>query len=476
MHAEPDAKVQGSATGEGRPPLTQVQNLARYAVRATFEDLSPASRAQLPIHVLDSVACSIAALGAAPIQACQQQVTDFGGPGPCALIGGGQANPVYAAFWHTALVRYVDFMDNFLAPTETCHTADNFGVALTAADYAGGSGRDLMLGVALAYTVQSRFVDHGNFMTAGFDHTTQLAFSHSAAAGRLLGLNEEQISNAIAMAASSDASFAVIRAKPLSQWKGLASAQSALGAMNTLFLARRGVRGPLDVLEGPNGVDHLLRMQVRIDWDEQGYEGVLESSIKQYNAEIHTQSAIHCMIELARKHPLDPSKVVSIEADVTRIAYDFTGGGLYGLDTTIETKEQADHSLPYVLSVALLDGNVTPAQFAHDRITRSDAQTLLKKISVRPNREYTKAYPQKMPAKIIVRLQDGATYEHEVQDYPGLASHPFTWDDSVEKFDRLVADRIDDALSGEIKEAVRSLESIQVKDLMELLGRVPVLQ
>src|SRR5208282_6386912 len=83
-----------------------------------------------------------------------------------------QANPVYAAFWHTALVRYVDFMDNFLAPTETCHTADNFGVVLTIADYAKRSGRDFMLGVALAYTVQSRFVDHANFMTRGFDHTT----------------------------------------------------------------------------------------------------------------------------------------------------------------------------------------------------------------------------------------------------------------------------------------------------------------
>jgi 2-methylcitrate dehydratase len=127
------------------------------------------------------------------------------------------------------LVRYVDFMDNFLAATETCHTADNFGVALTITDYVGGSGRDLMLAVALSYTVQSRFVDHANFMTRGFDHTTQLAFSLNAAAGRLLGMSEPQIANAIAMAAVSDASFAVVRAKPLSQWKGLASAQSALG-------------------------------------------------------------------------------------------------------------------------------------------------------------------------------------------------------------------------------------------------------
>src|ERR1700741_4362632 len=207
------------------PP--QVEALARYAVRASFTDLSAESRRQLPIHILDSLACSIAALGAGPVQVCREQIAEFGGTGSFTLIGGGRANPIYAAFWHTALVRYVDIMDNFLAKTETCHTADNFGVALTIANYVGASGRDLMLGLALAYTVQSRFVDHANFMTRGFDHTAQLAFSLNAAAGRLLGLSEPQIANAIAMAAASAASFAVVRAKPLSQWKGLASAQSA---------------------------------------------------------------------------------------------------------------------------------------------------------------------------------------------------------------------------------------------------------
>src|SRR6202046_2093822 len=451
--------------------MTQVEALAKYAARAKFGDLSSQSRGQQPVHILDSVGCCIAALGAGPIKACREQVTEFGGSGPCTLIGGGSANPLYAAFWNTALVRYVDFMDNFLAQSETCHTADNFGVALTIADYVGGSGRDLMLAVGLRYTVQSRFVDHANSMTRGFDHTSQLAFSHNAAAGRLLGLSEQQIGHAIAMAAVSDASFAVVRAKPLSQWKGLASAQSALGAMNTLFLARRGVEGPLQVIEGPNGIDNLLHMQIHIDWDKQGYEGVLESTIKKYNSMIHTQSAVHCMVELVRQNKLDPGKVVSIEANVIRIAYDFAGGGLYGVDKVVRTKEQADHSLPYLLAVALLDGDVMPAQFEPDRIMRADVQQLLKKVSVRPDQEFTDQYPAKMPAKVTVRLQDGKVIEHEVQDFPGLASHPFTWEDSVEKFDRLVTGRVDGGLSREIKDAVRSLENIQVRDLMQLLWR-----
>jgi 2-methylcitrate dehydratase len=330
----------------------------------------------------------------------------------------------------------------------------------------------LMLAVALGYTVQSRFVDHANFMSSGFDHTSQLAFSHNAAAGRLLGLSEQQIGHAMAMAAVSDASFAVVRAKPLSQWKGLASSQSALGAMNTLFLARRGVQGPLQVIEGPLGIDHLLRMKINIDWDKQGYEGVVESTIKKYNSMIHTQSAVHCMVELARQNKLNPDNVVSIEAEVFQLAFDFAGGGLYGLDKVIRTKEQADHSLLYLLAVALLDGDVMPAQFKPDRIIKPDVQALLKKVSVRPNHEYTEQYPGKMPAKITVRLQDGKVIEHDVQDYPGLASHPFTWEDAVEKFDRLVAGRVDEGLSREIKDAVHSVENIQVRDLMKLLGSV----
>jgi 2-methylcitrate dehydratase len=142
------------------------------------------------------------------------------------------------------------------------------------------------------------------------------------------------------------------------------------------------------------------------------------------------------------------------------------------MDKVVRTKEQADHNLPYLLAVALLDGDVMPAQFEPDRIARADVQQLLKKVSVRPDNEYTEQYPAKMPAKIAIRLQDGTVIEHEVQDYPGLASHPFTWQDAVEKFDRLAAGRVEESVSDEIKGAIRSLESIQIAELMELLVRV----
>jgi 2-methylcitrate dehydratase len=208
------------------------------------------------------------------------------------------------------------------------------------------------------------------------------------------------------------------------------------------------------------------------DRGKQGYEGVLESTIKKYNAVIHSQSAIYCMVELAKKRKIDPAEVASIEAEVFRLCYDFAGGGLYGMDRVIRTKEEADHNLPYLLSAALIDGNVTPAQFEPARIARHDVQTLLKKVTTRPSATYTAVYPKKMPVKISVQLQDGTVIENEVQDCPGLASCSFTWGQSAEKFDRLVEGRVDERLCQEIKDAVRSLETIQARDLTALLGRV----
>jgi 2-methylcitrate dehydratase len=106
------------------------------------------------------------------------------------------------------------------------------------------------------------------------------------------------------------------------------------------------VEGPLQVIEGPLGINHLLGMKINIDWEKEGYEGVVGSTIKKYNAMIHTQSAVHCMVELAKANKVDPQKVTSIEAEIFQLAYDFAGGGLYGVDKVIRIKEQADHSLP----------------------------------------------------------------------------------------------------------------------------------
>jgi len=187
---------------------------------------------------------------------------------------------------------------------------------------------------------------------------------------------------------------------------------------------------------------------------------------------VPTQSAIFCMLELRKAHPFDPNDVASIVGEVFQDAYDFTGGGSFGPKTDVHTKEDADHSLPYLLAVAALDGDVQPAQLSPRRIEKPDVQALLQKVKVRPDARFTSRYPGEVPSRVTVRLKGGKSYTHEVKDYPGFATRPFTWEDSGTKFDQLVVRRADEGLRKEIKAAVRSLESIQIKELMALLGRV----
>ena len=117
---------------------SQAEGIARFALRAKYDDLSAERRDRLKVSILDAVACAINAIGAPPIEACRAQAEELGGPdGRCTLIGGGRANPVYAAFYNTALIRYVDFMDSDLARGGLCHPSDNTGAILAASEQAG---------------------------------------------------------------------------------------------------------------------------------------------------------------------------------------------------------------------------------------------------------------------------------------------------------------------------------------------------
>jgi 2-methylcitrate dehydratase len=124
------------------------------------------------------------------------------------------------------------------------------------------------------------------------------------------------------------------------------------------------------------------------------------------------------------------------------------------------------------LAVAALDGDVQTAQLASSRINKPDVQNLLHKVQVSPDDQFTACYPAEVGSRVTVRLKGGQSYSHEVKDYPGFPTRPFTWEQIGAKFEKLVGHRADADLRKDIQDAVRSLESIQVKDLMKLLGRV----
>jgi len=452
--------------------MTHVEQLAAFVARAAYDSLSEAARHQLKARVLDALGCAVGALDGEPVRMIRAHNEDFGGTGHCTLIGGGRSAPDRAAFYNSALVRYLDFNDGYLAPGETCHPSDNLGALLAAAEYARQSGRELLTALAVAYQVQCRLSDVAPVRAKGFDHTTQGAYAVAAGVSRALGLSPEQTANALAISGTAFNALRVTRTGALSHWKGLAYPNTAFGATHAAFLAMRGITGPREVFEGNKGFMDAIAGRFEIDWSREDLERVTHTILKKYNAELHSQSAIEGVLELKHSPGFTADEVARIEIGIFDVAYHIIGGGEEGDKLVVQTKEQADHSLPYMVAVAILDGQVMPEQYRPERIEQHDVQALLRRVSVRSVPEYSARFPTEMPCRITVSLSDGRVLTKEKRDYEGFHTRPMRWETVVHKFERLSAGHADTALQREIVEAVARLEELQVGDLMGLLSRV----
>ena len=191
-----EATVGSKPTTESRCPeepkaiisgQSQTESMAKFACRVTYEDLTPERRERLKVSILDSLGLR---------HHCHRSTADGG------VLGSGkgvrrperslhahwrrQSQRVYAALYNTALVRYIDFMDSYLAGAELCHPSDNTGAVLAACEHAGRSGKEFLTALAVAYQVQSTLTSSVPFMERGFDLTTALTYSLGAGVAKAL--------------------------------------------------------------------------------------------------------------------------------------------------------------------------------------------------------------------------------------------------------------------------------------------------
>jgi 2-methylcitrate dehydratase len=452
--------------------MTRAEELAAFVVRSRFEDMTRETREALKIRILDSLGCALGALGGEPVRFIRAHLEDFAGGGQCTLIGAGRGAPDRAAFYNSALVRYLDFNDSYLAKGETCHPSDNLGAVLAAAEYAGRSGREFLAALGVAYQVHCRLSDVAPVRAKGFDHTTQGSYSLACGIARALGLDQDRTAHALAICGTAFNALRVTRTGSLSHWKGLAFPNTAFSCTHATFLAMRGITGPAQVFEGNKGFMEAISGPFEIDWSGEHFDRINSTILKKYNAEIHSQSAIEGALELKHEHGFAAADIECIEIDIFDVAYHIIGGGEEGDKTVVRTKEEADHSLHYMVAVALLDDQVMPEQYAIERIGRGDVQSLLRKVVVRHSEDYSRRFPQEHACRLSIRLNDGRTVAKEKNAYEGFHTNPMKWETVVRKFERLGAPYADAGLLRRIEDTVARLEEVTVAELVDVLAGV----
>lgn len=442
------------------------RKIAEYALSLDCNDLSPEVIHEAKRRVLDSFACALGAFTSTPAQIAknigQQVQCDYG-----ATIFGtvDRTTPELATFANGILFRYLDYNDTYLSK-EPAHPSDNIPAAIAIAEAEGGSGMDLITAVVLGYEIQCRLCDSASLRSRGWDHVGYVSISSSVLASKLMELGPEKVEHAIALSITPNIPLRQTRVGELSMWKGCAAANAARNGVFAALLARGGMTGPSEIFEGEKGFFKQVSGPFDLKVEDFGGRGgdfkILETYIKYYPSEYHSQAGVEAALSLRGKIEIEDIEKINIET------YDACVDIIAGEKEKWhpQTRETADHSLPYCVAVALCDGTVGLGQFTEERIKDPVLQKIMSKIKVMRNPEHNKQYPEAFPCFIEIKSKSGETVTRTVTYPKGHPKNPLTDSELEEKFEVLNNGLIKSDKAKEIIDTIWDLENIkQIKDL-----------
>lgn len=453
----------------GKTELTKAERLADYGLGLRFEDLPGEVVHEAKRRLIDSFACMLGAYGAPPARAARTAAPEVASGATAAVLGSTQpTTPEHAAFTNGILIRYLDFNDTYLSK-EPAHPSDNIAAALAAGSAANSKGAELLAAIVAAYEVQCRLCDAATLRTKGWDHVAYGAFSAAVAASMLLGLSRDEFINAVNIAGTVSPALRQSRAGELSMWKGCAFANTSRDAVFAALMAKSGITGPAPIFEGEFGFEKAVSGPLALASRFGGEAGerfrILDTYIKFYPAEYHSQSAIGAAIALLQEIE-DPDEIESVVVRTFGAGFEIIGTGKEKWRP--KTRETADHSLPFLVGAALLDGNVNLATYS-ERMEDEDLIGFIRKIRVEKDAILDKMYPEAMPNRVEVTLSSGQMLSRE-EIYPkGHPKNPMTDRELEEKFGYLGGWYI-----GDIDRVLSKLwkaEELSVKEMFDLFIR-----
>ncbi len=448
---------------------TVTRTISDWASKVRYEDLTSEVVRECKRYLMDSMGCALGGAQQHDVHIARKVLGEMAGTGTSrVLVTGEQWDPVSASLLNALMIRVMDYNDIYWQQ-DPCHPSDIIPAAMACAERAGGSGKDLLVGIALAYEFEQRLCEASfpGVREIGWHHATLTAAASPIAAARMLGLDAEKMQHAIGISASRHCTPGSVTAGKLTMMKNTVDPMATQSGVLAALLAEQGYTGPEHVLDGKEGFSHVFDTEWKFDILTEGLGEswrIMKCGMKFFPTEALTHAPISATLDLMIENDLAPDEVETVTIySLARAADILADPSKYDP----RTKETADHSLPYVIAAAVAERQVTPIQFTDAKIMDPTIRAQLNKVKVIADPAIEAVFPGLQRVRVVIRTTDGREVEKQL-DYPkGDPRNPLTDAEITGKF-KALADGIATPADVERMQAAinRTEEFENVRELM----------
>ena len=446
--------------------------MSRWAAGLSYPQLSQEAVYQAKRFLLDSVGCALGGFQQHDVKIALEVLDEIAGSGPATVIGTGKRiDPVSASLANGLMIRCMDYNDIYWKQ-DPSHPSDIFPAALAGCERAKSDGKELIVGLVLGHEFEMRFCEAAfpGIRERGWHHATLTAFVSPIVAGRALHLGWEQIQHAIGISASRHATLGAVTAGKLTMMKNTVDPMATQSGVLAALMAEKGYTGPEHVVDGKEGLTHCFGPSWKLNLLTDGLGEswrITQCGMKAFPTEALTHTPISAVLEIVKSNDLKPEQVEKVQIrSLARAADILSDPSKYDP----QSKETADHSLPYVIAAAIAERQVTPVQFEMKKIMDPTIRAQLKKVEVVADPEIEKVFPALQRVIVNLTTTDGRTFSKQL-DYPkGDPRNPLSDAEVEEKFAALADGVLSEGAQKKLKDAIWNLEKVgSVSKLMALM-------
>ena len=349
---------------------TITAKMSRWAAGVTYQQLSKEAVYQAKRFLLDSIGCALGGYQQHDVKIALEVLDEIAGRGPATVIGTGKRiDAVSASLANALMIRCMDYNDIYWKQ-DPSHPSDIFPAALACCERAKSDGRELIVGLVLGHEFEMRFCEAAfpGIRERGWHHATLTAFVSPFVAGRALHLGWEQIQHAVGISASRHATLGAVTAGKLTMMKNTVDPMATQSGVLAALMAEKGYTGPEHVVDGKEGLTHCFGPSWKLNLLTDGLGEswrITQCGMKAFPTEALTHTPISAVLDIVKSNDLKPEQVEKVQIrSLARAADILSDPSKYDP----QSKETADHSLPYVIAAALAERQVTPAQFEMKKI------------------------------------------------------------------------------------------------------------